>query len=100
MAVKKETPITMAEVVALAGDSEKSLEIKKFIKNFTEMTIEKSKEMKEKIKSLNILKLKDEHIVKIVDFVPTDASELNKTIIEVSLDQDEVNKILEITKKY
>jgi DNA-directed RNA polymerase subunit F len=100
MVVKEETPITMAEVVALAGDSEKAESIKKFIKNFNTMDIEKAKEMKEELKALDLIKLKEEHIVKIVDFMPVDASELNKVIIEVSLDSDEVNKILEVTKKF
>ena len=47
-----------------------------------------------------MIKLKEEHIVKIVDFVPKDTSELNKVIIEVSLDSDEVAKILEVTGRY
>jgi len=100
MAVKEENPITMSEVVSLAGDSEKSESIKKFIKSFNKMPVEKAIEMKEELKSLNLIKLKAEYIVKIVDFVPTSASELNKVIIEASLDQDEVNKILDITKKF
>lgn len=100
MVIKEETPITMAEVVSLVGDSEKSESIKKFIKNFNKMPIEKAQEMKEELKNLNLIKLKTEHIVKIVDFIPIDASELNKVIIEVSLDQDEVNKILDVTKKF
>ena len=100
MAVTEERPITMAEVVALAGDSEKSEEIKKFIKKFNKMDVEKAKEMTAELKALDLIKLKDMHIVKIVDFVPKDASELNKVIIEVSLDSDEVAKILEVTGKY
>ncbi len=100
MVIKEKTPITMAEVVVLAGDSDKGKAIKNFIKNFNKMDVEKAKEMKEELKGLDLIKLKDEHIVKIVDFVPTDASELNKILIEVSLDQDEVNKILDVTKKY
>jgi len=52
------------------------------------------------LKALDLIKLKDEHIVKIVDFVPKSASDLNKVIIEVSLDSDEVAKILEVTGKY
>jgi DNA-directed RNA polymerase subunit F len=100
MAVTEERPITMAEVVSLAGDSEKAEEIKKFIKNFNDMDVEKAIEMKEELKALDLIKLKDEHIVKIVDFTPKDASELNKVIIEVSLDSDEVTKILEVTGKY
>ena len=100
MAVKEENPITMAEVVSLVGDSEKSETIKKFISNFTKMSLEKALEMKEELRALNLMKLKESHIVKIIDFVPTDASELNKVIIETSLDQDEVTKILDVTKKY
>ena len=90
----------MAEVVSLAGDSDKAEEIKKFIKQFNKMDVKKAIEMKEELKALDLIKLKDEHIVKIVDFVPKNASELNKVIIEVSLDSDEVAKILEVTGKY
>ncbi len=100
MVVKEERPITMAEVVSLAGDSDKAEEIKKFIKKFNKMDVKKAIEMKEELKALDLIKLKDEHIVKIVDFVPKDASELNKVIVEVSLDSDEVSKILEVTGKY
>jgi DNA-directed RNA polymerase subunit F len=100
MAVTEETPITLAEVVALAGDSEKAVAIKKFVKNFNKMDVEKAREMKEALRSLDLIKLKEEHIVKIVDFMPSDAAELNKVIIEVSLDGDEVTKILEVVKNF
>jgi DNA-directed RNA polymerase subunit F len=100
MAIKEEKPITMAEVIDLAGNSEKAETIKKFIKDYSKLSIKKALEMKEDLKALDLIKLKDEHIVKIVDFVPTDASELSKVIVEVSLDQEEVNKILDVTKKY
>jgi DNA-directed RNA polymerase subunit F len=100
MGVTEETPITMAEVVATAGDSEKSEAMKKFIKGFSKMDVKEAIEMKEELKALDLIKLKDTHIVKIVDFVPTDVSELNKVIIEVSLDADEITKILDVTKKY
>ena len=100
MTIKEETPITMAEVVALAGDSEKGTAIKKFIKNFNKMSVEKAMEMKKELEVLNLIKLKNVHIVKIVDFMPTDASELNKVIVDVSLDEGEINKILDVIKKY
>ena len=100
MTVAEETPITMAEVVSLAGDSDKSESIKKFIKGFNKMDVRKALEMKAELKALDLIKLKDEHIVKIVDYVPTDVSELNKVVIEVSLDADEITKILDVTKKY
>ena len=100
MVIKEETPITMSEVAALAGDSEKGESIKKFIKQFTKMPVEKAKEMKGELKALDLIKLKDAHIVKIVDFMPTDASELNKVVIEVSLDQEEITKVLDVVSKY
>ena len=100
MAVKEERPITMAEVSVLAGDSEKAMEIKSFIKGFGPMNIKKANEMKEALEKLDLIKLKGEHIVKIVDFVPTSASDLNKVVIELSLDQDEVNKILDVTSNF
>ena len=100
MTITEEKPITMAEVVSMAGDSEKGVAIKKFIKNFTKMDVKEALKMKEELAALDLIRLKEEHIVKIVDFLPKSASELNKVLIEVSLDQDEVNKILDVTKNY
>jgi DNA-directed RNA polymerase subunit F len=100
MVIKEETPITMVEVAALAGDSEKGEAIKKFIKQFTKMPVEKAREMKEELKALDLIRLKDVHIVKIIDFMPMDASELNKVIVEVSLDQEEITKVLDVVLKY
>lgn len=100
MAIKEQRPITMAEVAALVGDSEKAIEIKKFIKNFDILDIKEGKKMQEELRKLDLIKLKEEHIVKIVDFVPTTPSELNKVLIDVSLDQGEVDKILDVTRKY
>ena len=98
--IKESRPVSMAEVVELAGDSDKAKEIKKFVKNFDVLSFKKADELAKEIKELDLIRLKDEHIVKIVDFVPTSAAELNKVIIDVSLDADEVNKILEITGKF
>ena len=98
--INESRPISMAEVVELVGDSERAENIKKFIKDFDVLPFEKANELKEELTALDIIKLKEEYIIKIVDFVPATAAELNKVIIEVSLDADEVNKILEVTKKY
>jgi len=100
MTIKEEKPITMAEVMSLTRDSERGAEIKVFIKKFTQMTSEKAIEMKEELRKLDIIKLKEIHMVKIIDFLPTEATELNKIINDVSLDQEETNKILDVVKKY
>ena len=98
--ISESKPLTMAEVADLAGDSDKEKKIKQFIKQFTKMKPDKAKAMVEELKKLDLIKLKDEYIVKIVDFMPEDAIDLNKVLPEVSLDQDAVNKILEVIKKY
>jgi len=100
MAIKEERPITMAEVSSMVGDSEKSKEIKEFIKNFTELSVEKALEFKDELRKLGILKLKEAHIVKIVDFMPRDATELNKLIGDASLDSKETEKVLDVVRKY
>ncbi|RMD45959.1 hypothetical protein D6829_00810 [Candidatus Pacearchaeota archaeon] len=100
MAINEERPITLAEVAKLVEGSEKGKEIEGFIKKFVSLPYEKAVELKKEIVSLNILKLKEAHIVKIVDFLPKDATELNKILNDVSLDQEEVNKILDVVKKY
>jgi len=98
--IKELRPVSMAEVVKLVGNSEKAEKIKKFVKNFNVLKIDKAEELIKELETLDLIKLKDVHLVKIVDFVPVDAEELNKVLIDVSLDADEVNKILEITKKF
>ena len=98
--IKESRPISMAEVVELVGDSEKGEAIKKFIGEFDVLDFDKAKKLGEELEALDLIKLKDRDIMKIVDFVPTDEVELNKIIVEVSLDADEVNKVLEVTKKY
>ena len=100
MTIIESTPLTLAEVSNLAGDTDREKEVKTFIKKFTKMPADKAKKMREELTKLDLLKLKEEHIVKIVDFMPTDASDLNKVMVDVSLDQEEVNKILDVVKKY
>jgi DNA-directed RNA polymerase subunit F len=100
MVIKEERPLTLAEVVSLAQDNEKGEEIKKFISSFIKIDAEKAKELRAELEGLNLIKLKDSYIAKIVDFLPKDASELNKVLSDVSLDADEVSKITSVTSKY
>lgn len=98
--IKSQEPITMAEVAALAGETEKETKLKSFIAQFVKTTEKDAKAMKAELKSLELIKLKDEHIVKIVDFMPEDAADTIKALPGVALDQDEITKILDIVKKY
>ncbi|MFA4960702.1 MAG: hypothetical protein WC548_03490 [Candidatus Pacearchaeota archaeon] len=100
MAIKEEKPISLAEVYEIAGDSEKGKQIREFIKKFNDTSLKDARAMTDELNALKIMKLKDSSIVKIIDFKPTDASELNKVLSEISLDSEEVEKILDVVKKY
>jgi len=98
--IKESRPVSMAEVVTLVGKSEKAEDIKKFIGNFDILKFDRVKELMDELRALDLIKMKEDYIIKIADFVPTDATELNKVMIDVSLDADEVNKILDVTRKF
>jgi len=100
MVIRESTPLTLIEVADLVGEGDRADKIKDFVKKFVKMDVKKVKEMKEELMKLEILKLKEIHVVKIIDFMPVDAVELTKIVQDVSFDQDEVNKILEVVKKY
>ena len=86
----------MAEALKyIKKDSESEAEVKKFIKKFTKIKPKKAEEMKKKLESLNMMKMKSEHIAKIIDLLPEDSEDLNKIFNDVSLNEDETKKISE-----
>jgi len=97
--IRESEPITLPEVSELARETEKEANIKKFVKKFAKADVKFAKQKKEELKNLGILKLKDYHIIKIIDFLPQESSDLNEILEGVSLDQDEINKILDVIKK-
>lgn len=67
-----------------------------YIKKFIKAKHEKVEELKKSIKELNLDKLKDKHIAKIVDIMPEDPDDLKKIFIgeDFTLEQDEISAIL------
>lgn len=95
------TPLNMNEVEEIIkeiADSEKKQEMELFLKKFLKAKSGRGKKIKEELEKLDSIKIKRDHIVKIVDLLPEDVSDLNKIFIDVSLNEDENNKILEIVK--
>jgi len=95
------TPLNMNEVEEILEDvpeSEKKEQAEDFLKKFTKSKPEQSKKIKEKLDKLDLMKLKREHVVKIIDMLPQDASDINKIFTDISLNEDETNKILEVVK--
>ena len=95
------TPINMNEVheiIAEIDDSPKKEEMELYLKKFMKAKPAQAKKIKEEMEALDSIKVKRDHIVKIVDLLPADSSDLNKIFTDVSLNEEEINKILEIVK--
>jgi DNA-directed RNA polymerase subunit F len=86
------------EILDNIQDSEKKEEMKLYLKKFLKIKSEKAKKMKEELQNSGILKLNENQIAKIIDLLPEDAAGLNKIFTDVSLNEDETNKILGIVK--
>lgn len=97
MTVNSNEHLSMAEVLEYAKkDSEESVFIKKFVK----IKPEEAREFRKKLEGLELMKLKNEHIVKIVDLLPENQEDLNKIFVGVNLDEDETKKILDTVKQF
>ena len=94
-------PLNLNDVKDLlkdVADSEKKEEMEIYLKKFLKTKPEQAKKIKQELEALDLMKLKREHVVKIIDLLPKDVTDLNKVFTDVSLTEDETNKILEIVK--
>lgn len=85
------------EILENVPDSDRKEEVKVYLKKF--LKSKQAENLKKDLEDMDLLKLKREHIIKIIDLMPEDASDLNKIFIDVSLNEEETNKVLELVKK-
>ena len=86
------------EILEELKETDKSRELRNFIKKISNTDAKSAKKIKADLEALNLIKLKDSDIVKIIEILPENAIELNKVVIEASLDENEINKILDTIK--
>ena len=99
--IKNSEPLSMAEVLEYVKKGEETdSEIIGFIKKFNKLKTKEAGELKQEIDSLNIIKIKPDYAVKLIDLLPENSEELNKIFVDVSLDEDETKKILDTIKKF
>ena len=99
--ILERTPLNMSEVEEMLksiSDSDKKEEMRLFLKKFVKIKPERARKIKKELENLDSIKIKREHVVKVVDMLPADASDINKIFTDVSLNEDEVSKILDIVK--
>ncbi len=99
--IKINKPLSMAEFAEYAKKIEDSeINLSGFIKKFIKLNLKEAKELRKKIEELELMKIKAEHIVKIIDLMPENVEDLNKIFADVSLNEDETRKILETIKEF
>ena len=97
--IKNQKPLSMVEVLKYMK-KDKEAELVGFIKKFTKIDTKKTQELKERLLELDLMQMKDHHIIKIIDLMPKDSEDLNKIFVSVNLDEDEKRKILETIKEF
>lgn len=100
MNILSKKPLTMAEAKSYVNSFEDKKQLEDYFKTFIKLKKDKAEHLLKELHELKNAKLKEEHIVKIIDFLPLDAEDLNKITYDISLTEDEANKILEIVRKY
>jgi DNA-directed RNA polymerase subunit F len=99
--IKNSEPLSMAEALEyIKGEEETETKVADFIKKFNKLKPKEAKELRVQIESLGFMKVKPEYSVKIVDILPETIEELNKIFVDVTLEDDEANKILDAVKKF
>ena len=97
--IKNEEPISMVEAIEYV-EKDSEADIKVFIKKFVKINVKEAKELKGKLQKMELIKIKPEHIVKIIDILPDNVEDLNKIFSDVGLNEDETKKILDTIKQF
>ena len=94
-------PVSMAEVADIVKkvDDFESKPTSAYLKAFSKIKIADANEIAEKIRALKNVKIRESHIVKVLDFMPSDAEDIHKIFSDSSLSEDEVQSILQAVKK-
>ena len=102
--VVKENTITMAELKERLTQIKKNHELSfranktfEYLNNITKRTEKSAEELKKKLQSLDIIRLKDTHITKIVDIEPKDVDGLKAIFASenVTLRPEDMKRIVE-----
>ena len=99
--IKNQEPLSLAESLEYLKEADtEDTDVIGFVKKFTSLKPAEAKEMRKKLEALDLMKMKPEHIVKIIDLMPENAEDLNKIFANVGLDEDETKKILDTVKEF
>lgn len=96
--IKSNKALSMAEASKYISDASDKTVV--FIKEFISISPEQAEELREKLLALDLIKLNEKHIAKLIDMLPTDKNELSKILSDVNFDENETNNILSAIKEF
>ena len=96
--ITKSLPLSASESKEYLKKEQETL--KEFIGKFTELNVKQAKDFREKLEKLNLMKMNARHISKIIDLKPANSEEINKIFTDISLDENEAKKILDVVKQF
>lgn len=91
-------PLAIVEALEYIKDLDDKPVLKEYFNNFVKIKNKDAEEIRKKISSLNSPKIRDVHIVKIIDIMPKDSESLNKIFLELSLTEEETKSLIDIVK--
>ena len=104
----EEKPVSLTEVQDLLEKIQKrdielnylSNKLKEYLSSFEIATLKQKEELSKKLKGLELTRLKEEHLVKIIDFLPQSEKEL-KIVLQaypLSMSKKDMDSIVEVVK--
>ncbi len=105
--IQEEIPLTLVEVKEEIDKIEKrdkeltarATKTKEYLNKFVKKDKKQVQEQRKKLTDLNISRLKDKYIVKIIDLKPKDMDSLKVIFAgEITLKQEDLQKVLECVK--
>jgi DNA-directed RNA polymerase subunit F len=108
--ILNEKPVSMAEVKDELSKIQKKQEELNFranktytyLQEFSKLSLNKSKELITKIEALNVSRLKEEHIIKIVDTLPRHTAEVKALLsgFTITLSNENAKKIADTVNSF
>tara|TARA_Y100000034_G_C6776377_1_gene346688 strand:- start:180 stop:533 length:354 start_codon:yes stop_codon:yes gene_type:complete len=108
--IVQETPITLSELKEKINVIDKKDEelnfrankVKEYLNKFVKLDVKKVEEIKKKIAELEIPRLKDRQVVKIIDIMPDNLDEIKMIFVgeTTTVNPENLQKILDVVKNY
>ena len=92
------TPLSASESKEYLGKEQENL--KSFVGKFTKLNLKQAKDFRKELEELNLIKINAKHISKIIDLLPNNQEEINKIFTDISLDENETKKIIDVVNKF